>query len=120
MGSGANTTFRQVGIATGVAVLGAVFEHHLTSSLGSAGRGVATGVVPPSLRETAANAFVTGLNQLFVITGVIAAVGAILTFLLIRSRDFQGRHGAEPGPALRSADMRAHTLSSRRPARARA
>ena len=77
MGSGANTTFRQVGIATGVAVLGAVFEHHLTSSLGAAGRAAATGVVPPSLRETAENAFVTGLDQLFVITGVIAAVGAV-------------------------------------------
>jgi len=87
MGSGANTTFRQVGIATGVALLGAVFEHHLTSSLGPAGRGVATGIVPPSLRDTAENAFVTGLDQLFVITGVIAAVGAILTFVLIRSRD---------------------------------
>jgi MFS family permease len=92
MGSGANTTFRQVGIATGVALLGAVFEHHLTSSLGPAGRGVATGVVPPSLRDTAEHAFVTGLDQLFVITAVIAAVGAVLTFVLIRSRDIQTRH----------------------------
>ena len=91
MGSGANTTFRQVGIATGVAVLGAVFEHHLTSSLGAAGRAAATGVVPPSLRESADQAFVSGLDQLFVITAVTAAVGAVLTFLLIRGRDFTAR-----------------------------
>jgi predicted MFS family arabinose efflux permease len=93
MGSGANTTSRQVGIATGVAVLGAVFEHHLTSSLGAAGHAAATGVVPPSLRESAEAAFVSGLDQLFVITAVIAAVGAILSFALIRSRDFQARQG---------------------------
>ena len=101
MGSGANTTFRQVGIATGVAVLGAVFEHHLTSSLGAAGRAAATGVVPPSLRASAEDAFVSGLDQLFVITAVIAAVGAVSTFLLIRGRDFPARHGADPAPQLR-------------------
>ncbi|MGZ4289174.1 MAG: MFS transporter, partial [Gaiellaceae bacterium] len=39
MGSGANSTFRQVGIATGIAALGAAFEHHLTSALGSVGHG---------------------------------------------------------------------------------
>ena len=85
MGAGANTTSRQVGLATGVALLGAVFEHHLTSSLGTAGRGVATGVVPPSVRETAEAAFVSGLDQLFVIAAVIGVIGAILSFVLIRT-----------------------------------
>jgi len=91
MGSGANTTFRQVGIATGIALMGAVFEHHLTSELGRAGRGAASGVVPPALREQADAAFVGGLNQLFVIGAVIAAAGAVLSFALIRSRDFYRR-----------------------------
>ena len=58
MGSGANSTFRQVGIATGIAALGAAFEHHLVSTLGSPGHGVASGIVPPALREQATAAFV--------------------------------------------------------------
>ena len=91
MGSGANSTFRQVGIATGIAVLGAVFEHHLTTTLGPAGHGVASGVVPPAIREQARAAFVGGLNQLFVIAAVIAAVGSVTSFLLIRGRDFYRR-----------------------------
>ena len=33
MGSGINTTFRQVGIATGVAALGAVFQSRVDSKL---------------------------------------------------------------------------------------
>jgi EmrB/QacA subfamily drug resistance transporter len=91
MGSGANTTFRQVGIATGIALMGAVFEHHLTSELGPAGRGAASGVVPPELRDQADAAFVSGLNQLFMIGALIAAAGAALSFALIRSRDFYRR-----------------------------
>ncbi len=92
MGSGANSTFRQVGIATGIAALGAAFEHHLTSTLGAAGHGVASGVVPPQLREQATAAFVSGMNQLFLISAAIAAVGAVSSFFLIRGRDFYGRH----------------------------
>ena len=95
MGSGANTTFRQVGIATGIALMGAVFEHHLTSALGAAGHGAASGVVPPALREQADAAFAGGLNVLFLIGAVIAAAGAALSFALIRSRDFYRRR--EPG-----------------------
>ena len=93
MGSGANSTFRQVGIATGIAALGAAFEHHLTSTLGSAGHGVASGVVPPNLREQATAAFVGGMNELFLISAAIAAVGAVSSFFLIRRRDFYGRGG---------------------------
>jgi EmrB/QacA subfamily drug resistance transporter len=91
MGSGANSTFRQVGIATGIAALGAAFEHHLTSRLGSAGHGVASGVVPPDLRQQATAAFVGGMNELFLISAAIAAVGAVASFFLIRQRDFYGR-----------------------------
>ncbi|MGZ4319039.1 MAG: MFS transporter, partial [Gaiellaceae bacterium] len=91
MGSGANSTFRQVGIATGIAALGAAFEHHLTSALGSVGHGVASGIVPPNLREQATAAFVGGMNELFLISAAIAAVGAVSSFLLIRRRDFYVR-----------------------------
>jgi len=93
MGSGANSTFRQVGIATGIAALGAAFEHHLTSTLGSAGHGVASGIVPPNLRAQATAAFVSGMNELFLISAAIAVVGAVSSFVLIRRRDFYGRSG---------------------------
>ncbi len=43
MASGINSTFRQVGIATGIAGLGAIFQHrvtqHTTSSLARSGHG---------------------------------------------------------------------------------
>ena len=72
---------------------GAIFQHHLTSTLGSAGHGVASGVVPPNLREQATAAFVSGMNELFLISAAIAAVGAVSSFFLIRRRDFYGRAG---------------------------
>ena len=88
---GANNTFRQVGLATSIALLGAVFEDHLKATLGAAGHGVVAGVVPAGLRREAAAAFVSGLNELFVITAAIAAVGAAPSFVLVRGRDFYRR-----------------------------
>jgi predicted MFS family arabinose efflux permease len=60
MASGGNTTFRQIGIAAGIAVLGTVFASHARTDV--------TG----------------GLNDLFVITGVLALAGGVLSLLLIR------------------------------------
>ena len=60
MASGINATFRQVGIAAGIAVLGTVFASH------------------------AATSFATGLNDLFVITGILALAGGVLALALIR------------------------------------
>ena len=108
MGSGINTTFRQVGIATGVAALGAVFQgridaklHELLpgapSGLGEAvasggSRAVAELPLPPALHDKAVHAadvaFVSGLNSILMIAAVISFVGAALGFLLTRSRDF--------------------------------
>src|SRR3954447_25484341 len=59
MASGINTTFRQVGIATGVAGLGAVFQSRIEDKLGSklgevvssGGAKAAVRAVPPSARE---------------------------------------------------------------------
>ena len=91
MASGINSTFRQVGIATGIALMGALFEHHLTSALGPAGHGAASGVVPPALRHQADAAFVSGLDELFVLGALVAAAGAVLSLVLIRGRDFHRR-----------------------------
>jgi MFS family permease len=114
MASGINTTFRQVGIATGVAALGAVFQSRIEGRLGgrlgevvsSGGGEAAARVVPPAAREhvkqVAASAFTSGLNEIFLIAAVIAFVGAALGFALTRSADFvpQGppQPEAEPAP----------------------
>jgi EmrB/QacA subfamily drug resistance transporter len=107
MGSGINTTFRQVGIATGVASLGAVFqarvEAKLSALLPSAPEGLAEAVAsggtraaaeaaPPGQRvevvHAAKVAFVGGLNDILLIGAAIAFAGAVLGFALVRSRDF--------------------------------
>jgi EmrB/QacA subfamily drug resistance transporter len=102
MGSGINTTFRQVGIATGVAGLGAIFQSRVQSRLGSKlGEVVsATGIpphAPPRLARQAADAFTSGMNEILMIAAVIAFVGAALGLALTRSKDFvpQGPQPAE-------------------------
>jgi EmrB/QacA subfamily drug resistance transporter len=108
MGSGINTTFRQVGIATGVAALGAIFQgridsrlselvpqapHGLGELVASGGsRAVAEAPLPPAIHAKAVHAadvaFVSALNEVLVIAGVISFIGAILGFVLTRSEDF--------------------------------
>jgi EmrB/QacA subfamily drug resistance transporter len=111
MGAGVNNTFRQVGLATGIAAYGAIFQHRVESGLshrlGStlprdridelAGAVSSGGVrealqhVPDRLHDAVAAAakasFVSGLVELFAIAGVVAFVGAALCLLLIRQRD---------------------------------
>jgi EmrB/QacA subfamily drug resistance transporter len=117
MGSGINTTFRQVGIATGVAALGAIFQSrvdsklsellphapaHLGELVASGGSKAAGEVTPPALRpavERASDvAFVSGFNEIILIAGILSLVGAALGFLLVRSRYFvqQADGPAEP------------------------
>ena len=118
MASGANNTFRQVGIATGIAVLGAVFQSQIVSHTSAAlsktdlGQEVLrTG--GPQLRAAmsagevhqAAQAipivaargvlidayhvgFSAALNHLMEIGAIVAFVGALAAFALVRQRDF--------------------------------
>ena len=107
MGSGINTTFRQVGIATGVAGLGAVFQSRVDSKLSallphapaglgelvaSGGSRAAAAVVPAAIRPQVAHAadvaFVSGFNEIILIAAILSFSGAALGFLLVRSRDF--------------------------------
>lgn len=124
MASGVNNTFRQVGIATGIAALGALFQARVESGLeerlqgtpgaGDAGRlaeaassgaiGQALQAVPPAAREQitqAANgAFVSSLADLFWVSASIAFVGAVLALVLVRQQDFEEhafRQGGGPG-----------------------
>jgi EmrB/QacA subfamily drug resistance transporter len=124
MASGINSTFRQVGIATGIAGLGSLFAHtvrtHIVNLLSHAplvsaaaahrlaadvaqGSGASGGLasLPGRARPLAVHAlrssFVTGLNEVFLIGAILTLVSAVLTFVLIRSRDFE-ESAARSGP----------------------
>ncbi|MEA2392275.1 MAG: hypothetical protein QOJ82_166 [Solirubrobacteraceae bacterium] len=96
MASGINSTFRQVGIATGTAGLGALLQHLLTSRATGAlahipGEALATGdprVAGPAGRAAYLALFTGALDDLFLVAALVAIVGAVLSFVLIRQRDF--------------------------------
>ncbi len=98
MASGINSTFRQVGIATGIAGLGALFQQLLESKVPEAMaripvQALATGnpsvVGPdPAARQAYLDAFTSALNELFLVGAIVAFAGALLSLALIRRRDF--------------------------------
>ena len=124
MASGINNTFRQVGIATGIAVLGSLFESRISNLLAprlagtpaaghaaQIGHAVAAGgtqsvlhSVPPAARGQATAAihiaFATAMNDILLVAGVIALTGALLAGVLVRSRDFATYGAAEPAAAV--------------------
>ena len=86
MASGINSTLRQVGIATGVAALGAIFSSHITAGHGG----------PPL------DGFVSGLNAILLVGSVVALAAAAFTLVLIRPQDFV--HATAPAPRARAAE----------------
>jgi EmrB/QacA subfamily drug resistance transporter len=104
MGSGINSTFRQVGIATGTAGLGALFQHLLSNRAeGPLARVPAEALAQgraPIPGATAHHAylalFTDALNDLFLVGAVVAFAGAVGAFALIRQRDFIASHAAAP------------------------
>ena len=124
MASGINSTFRQVGIATGIAVLGAIFESVIRSNLApklvgtpvagqvsQIARAVAGGgaqqvlsSIPPANRGFAAaaihSAFAGAMNDILLVAAILALAGALLGLILVRGSDFvtQGAPGPDPEP----------------------
>jgi EmrB/QacA subfamily drug resistance transporter len=111
MASGISNTSRQVGIATGIAAQGAILQARVTTKVEDALRGVhgiavtkiahevATGSTKQAIAQSpssargavahaAKSAFVSGLNELFIVAAIVSFVGAGLGFLLVRRRDF--------------------------------
>lgn len=90
--TGMNSTFRQVGIAAGVAGLGALFHLRFTDSLGpDAAKGLSEasstlGVagISASAEARFAAAFVDGLHSVFLVSAAIAALGAIFVIASVR------------------------------------
>jgi EmrB/QacA subfamily drug resistance transporter len=122
MASGINSTLRQVGIATGVAALGSILasqadstvvSHLATTPLAGQAHALAASVsngsvlqaiatVPAHLRGVAAGAakagFIDGLNVVLLIGALVSFLAAVLTFVLIRQRDFVGLQAQQPEP----------------------
>ncbi len=118
MSSGTASTFRQIGISTGIAGLGAIFVHEITPAVvanlkGSAAgqavlahgsQGLGTALASGSIRQAAAtlpsaagrqalvtayqDGFATTFNHLMGIAALIALVGAVGCLFLVRQKDF--------------------------------
>jgi hypothetical protein len=117
MASGANNTFRQVGIATGIAALGTVFDSQMKSKVTGAlittpagravardhGAALATALASGQIRTAVTKwtdaqkhavlnafhgAFASSFDHLAVIAAVVAFVGSIAGFALVRQKDF--------------------------------
>jgi EmrB/QacA subfamily drug resistance transporter len=108
MASGINSTFRQVGIATGIAAWGALFTHQVQATfLGEAHAAGFANRIPrgadvaafisfggpqrthnPGLIRAAHVAFDTGLNHILLIAAIVALAGAVLSAVLVRPADF--------------------------------
>jgi EmrB/QacA subfamily drug resistance transporter len=118
MASGVNSTFRQIGIATGIAALGSIFtagmERNLSASRTAAAAGPAGHIVatvkqgrigellaglPPAARGRVAIAlrggFAAGLNDALIVTGALALAGAVCALALIRNKDFVRRQDTD-------------------------
>ena len=126
MGSGINSTFRQVGIATGIAALGSIFTSEirthvaaglraahqggasaLSAAISSGNTGQAIAHLPVGSRAAVAAvaraSFIASLNDIFLIAAMVAFVGGVGALVLIRSRDFvsqsAGHASGEPAAA---------------------
>ncbi|GAA5199406.1 MFS transporter [Rugosimonospora acidiphila] len=122
MASGINSTFRQVGIATGIALLGTLFTGKVTSDVTAQVRGVpslagrgpqiaasvqagnsqrAVAQVPPADRGTVEHiirgSFTAGLDRILLIAAIIALGAAVIAFFTIRSKDFATQRQQHPG-----------------------
>jgi EmrB/QacA subfamily drug resistance transporter len=115
MASGINDTFRQVGIAVGIAAWGAIFLSRGADKAGELTAGIAAAsgarprelveaassgaldqalvAVPPQARETLSDAaragFLTGLNDVLTFAALLAFIGAALAIWLVREREIE-------------------------------
>jgi EmrB/QacA subfamily drug resistance transporter len=113
MAAGVNDTFRQVGVAVGIAAYGALFLAQAESKISEAtakvpglpggtarhlAEAASTGTLkqavlaaPPGSRHTlsiaARDGFISGFNEILLIGAGLCVVGAVAALFLIRSRD---------------------------------
>jgi EmrB/QacA subfamily drug resistance transporter len=124
MASGINSTFRQVGIATGIAILGAIFESSIATKLtprlaGTAAAGHATSIahavaaggapqviarIPAAARPQATaaihGAFAAAMNDILLVAAIVALIGAGIGLASVRKSDFASYSAPTPEPAV--------------------
>jgi predicted MFS family arabinose efflux permease len=105
MASGINNTFRQVGIATGIAAWGAIFQSvvddkasqfaQLTGDRAPQGGEFSEFITFGAYRGLGADAstagrqaFLDGFNHITLIAGIVALVGGLVCMAIIRPQDF--------------------------------
>jgi hypothetical protein len=119
MASGINSTFRQVGTATGIALLGTLLSNDVKDEVlartaagggrGGAGRagggqiGHVIARLPASARQLAGTiaraAFTAGLDRILLVAAIIAFVAGVVSLAAIRGRDFtRAAPGGQEGP----------------------
>jgi MFS family permease len=115
MAAGINDTFRQVGIAVGIAVWGAILvgrgadkaaellagtpttsgprPHELVEAASSGNLDQALAAVPPQARQVVSNAadagFLAGLNAVLTLAALLSFAGAVLALWLVREHEIQ-------------------------------
>nr|MBA3867373.1 MFS transporter [Solirubrobacterales bacterium] len=113
MAAGINDTFRQVGIAVGIAAWGAIFlgsgatkaqevagnglgggeARELVEATSSGALGQALAAVPQQARELTRNAaeqgFIQGLNQILVLGAILSFAGSALALWLVRENEIE-------------------------------
>jgi Major Facilitator Superfamily len=125
MASGINDTFRQVGIAIGIAAWGAIFlgrgaakveelaagtpaatgdrPRELVEAVSSGNLDSALAQSPPGARSNIADAahqgFLTGINDILMLGGILAIAGGLVAVWLIRERDIEREPVIEVEPA---------------------
>jgi predicted MFS family arabinose efflux permease len=109
MAAGINNTFRQVGIAVGIAAYGALFLDRAEGEIADrtpAGdphqiaEAVSSGTLPRGPEEVvtaAREGFFAGFNEILLIGGGLALAGAVATLFLVRDQDI--RSDAAPAAA---------------------
>jgi EmrB/QacA subfamily drug resistance transporter len=118
MASGINSTFRQVGIATGIALLGTLFSSRVSSTVTSGvrsikglhGKGgelasaIQNGSIGSVLHQAPAkargqieqltrSAFTSGLNHIILVAAVIVLASGVVALVTIRRKDFAQQTG---------------------------
>jgi EmrB/QacA subfamily drug resistance transporter len=112
MASGINATFRQIGVAAGVAALGSIFAsrirhgvasslagtplarstHQIATAIGSGNVAQVLARAPRAARAQLAavstDSFVHALNDIVLIAAIVAFAGAAIALSLIRAKDF--------------------------------
>jgi EmrB/QacA subfamily drug resistance transporter len=125
MASGINDTFRQVGIAVGIAAWGAIFlgrgasrvedllagtpaatggrPRELVEAVASGNLDSALAQAPPAARPDIADAahqgFLVGINDILMLGGILAIAGALVAVWLIREQDIEREPVFEAEPA---------------------